>query len=131
MQLAALLLLSGCDVPKKEKEEERSVDVGDTTTVRDQPIRRTDGTVWNFHWLFTDRDRMDNCVKTEEYLQAEEDSVAYRLQFGTRMIITKVEPGFKWWATDFKVEVLDGQHAGKIGWIDFNALGDYYRGQRP
>lgn len=95
--------------------------------VKSVPYRWTTGGTWQYRLLWVDRDRMHASFEgkvggPENYMNALETGAAHRLEFGTPLCIVEVIPGFKWWATEYRVLVLGGQLKGTEGWVDFETL---------
>ena len=95
--------------------------------IKSEPYRWNTGQVWNYRLLWTNRDRIHASYNrqvggADNYANAMQTGAAHRLDFGVQVCILEIIHGFKWWATEYRVRVLDGPLDGVEGWVDFDAI---------
>lgn len=76
---------------------------------------------WAFRVLWTDRSQTGS-GGAARYSKAIDDGAAHRIDFHTLVCVLEIDPGFKYWATDYRVRVLEGPLAGTEGWLDYDSL---------
>ncbi|MBN2241146.1 MAG: hypothetical protein JW793_00545, partial [Acidobacteria bacterium] len=103
----------------------RDIRAGDETTVSRESYRWTTGPTWNYRLLLANLEVNDQSRDYTDYIKAEEKGLVKRLSFGLKIRILKVKPGFKYWATMYEIEVLEGPLVGQTGWVDYESLADH------
>lgn len=135
--IASVLCLSAC-VPRDQSADDaaratdsvtktESASIPGAVTIKNEPYRWNTGETWNYRILWTDRERMGASYNgkvggAQNYANAIQTGAAHRLDFGVQVCVLEVVPGFKWWATEYRVLVLKGPLKGTEGWVDFDAI---------
>ncbi len=134
----AILAIGGCEAPERaadraSNEATPSAELpdrmipGGAVAIKAVPYRWNTGQVWNYRILWTDAERMKASFNgkvggAENYANAIETGAAHRLDFGVQVCILEVIPGFKWWATDYRIRLLNRPLEGVEGWVDFDSM---------
>lgn len=101
--------------------------------INEKPMGRFDSPDWKtFHWVVDDPrnegqkanfDMPATGSERKDWLEAERLGYAWRVPLGAKVrLIKRHHWGSKWFFEDVLIEVLEGEHEGKVGWISLTDL---------